>query len=342
MSGLHSDPLLAGLEHHQPRLNYRILIAGAVALLVLFLLLGRLFQLQVLEGQSYHEKARSNRLRSSVILAPRGNIYDRQGKVLATNKEAHSLQFDPRRLSNAQIYVTLRTLAQYLEHPYEELRDRLDFENPEPVFLYHDLDSRELALVLEHKERLPGVSIATSMERYYPSRDLTTHFLGHMGHITAEDLEQPAFRNYYPGTLLGKNGLEKTYEPFLKGTDGKDTREAHLHQEAASSQRVPPLSGNNLTLTIDKELQAYCYSLLQRRQIAGSIVVMHPQTGALLALASYPSYDPNLFNRGLSQKQWNALQKTACIPFWIAAPTPMPQARFLRSLPLWPVWARAI
>lgn len=181
MSGLHSDPLLAGLEHHQPRLNYRILIAGAVALLVLFLLLGRLFQLQVLEGQSYHEKARSNRLRSSVILAPRGNIYDRQGKVLATNKEAHSLQFDPRRLSNAQIYVTLRTLAQYLEHPYEELRDRLDFENPEPVFLYHDLDSRELALVLEHKERLPGVSIATSMERYYPSRDLTTHFFGAYG-----------------------------------------------------------------------------------------------------------------------------------------------------------------
>lgn len=303
-----------GLEKHQPRLQFRILLLFAVALLVIGTLIGRLFYLQILQGHVYREKATNNRVRSHPLLAPRGNVLDSHGKVLATNKESHSILFDPRKLSNSQIYQTLQTLSEYLDEPYDDLRKRIDFENPQPIYLYHDLGSRELAMVIEHKERLPGVEISTSLERYYPVNDLMAHFMGHMGFLTAEELKQPGYRNYYPGTLVGKDGLEKLYEPFLKGSDGKDMRE--LQPGSAPVKRnAPALPGQALTLTIDKDLQAYCYSLLKGQGLAGTIVVMTPQTGALLALASYPSFDPNAFNRGLSVKQWQSLQTHPLHPF---------------------------
>ncbi|MEZ0372416.1 MAG: penicillin-binding protein 2, partial [Candidatus Sericytochromatia bacterium] len=239
---------------------------------------------------------------------------DAHGKVLATNKEAHAILFDPRRLSNSQIYQTLQTLSEYLDEPYADLRERIDFENPQPIYLYHDLDSRELALVLEHKERLPGVEINTSLERFYPAKELMAHFLGHMGFLNAEDLKVPLYRNYYPGTLVGKNGIEKTYEPFLKGNDGKDMLEIQPGSDPVK-RNLPTVPGQALALTIDKGLQSQCYELLKQKGVAGSIVVMNPHTGGLLALASYPAYDPNLFNRGLSTKQWQALQNHPLHPF---------------------------
>lgn len=303
-----------GLERNQPRLQFRILLLFVVALLVIGTLIGRLFYLQILQGQTYREKALNNRVRSTPLLAPRGNIVDAHGKVLATNKEAHAILFDPRKLANAQIYQTLQTLSEYLDEPYADLRERINFENPQPIYLYHDLDSRELALVLEHKERLPGVEISTSLERFYPVKELMVHFMGHMGFLTAEELNQPGYRNYYPGTLVGKNGLERTYEPFLKGTDGKEMVEIKPG-DTPVRRNSPALPGQALSLTIDKDLQAHCYALLKAKGVAGAIVVMNPQTGGLLALASYPAYDPNLFNRGLSTKQWQALQNHPLHPF---------------------------
>lgn len=319
MSLMKSEPtaslLYDGLEKHQSSLQFRVLLLFGIALLVIGTLIGRLFYLQILQGASYRQKALNNRVHSSPILAPRGNIQDVQGKILATNKEAHALLFDPRRLTNAQIYQSLHTLAQYLDVPYQELRERIDFENPQPIYLYHDLDSRQLALVLEHKERLTGVEISTSLERYYPIQDTMTHFLGHMGFLNAEELKTPAYRHYYPGTLVGKNGLERLYEHVLKGTDGKAQLEIQAKKGGAVQHQLAAVPGQPLKLTIDKDLQAVCYKLLRARQLAGSIVVMDVETGALRALASYPAYDPNLFNRGLSTKQWNALQNHRLHPF---------------------------
>lgn len=319
--GRDPEPLLYGLEQPRSRLQYRILPLAVLALLVLFLLLARLFDLQLLQGQTYREKARNNRIHTQPILAPRGNVYDRNGKVLATNKESHSILFDPRRLSNSQIYQTLQTLAQYLDISYPDLRKQLDFENLQPVYLYHDLSSEELALVLEHKERLPGVEVSTSLERHYPVNELMVHFLGHMGQINAEELKQPEYRNYYPGTLIGKNGLERIYEPFLKGQDGKEIQEIHLRnstaadEEASPPEVMAPVPGSHLQLTIDKDLQAYCYHLLAEHHVAGAIVVMDPNTGALRALASFPAYNPNLFNKGLTHQQWDRLQNDPLHPF---------------------------
>lgn len=316
MLGEEREPLLYGLDSHHSRLQFRILLLAVVAAVVLLLLLSRLFMLQVVQGQEFKEKAHQNRLRSQPLLAPRGTVYDRSAKVLAANKEAHALFFDPRKLSNSQIYQTLQTLSQYLNADYAELRKRLDFESLRPVYLYHDLSAAELAQVLEHKDRLPGIEVITSLERYYPTKELMAHFLGHMGQINAEELEQRTYQNYYPGALIGKNGLERVYEPFLKGVDGKAQEEIALSSEARSQRfTIPPLPGHRLQLTIDKDLQAYAYQLLAAAGVAGSVVVMNPQNGEVLALVSYPAYDANLFNKGLSQKQWNDLQNHRLHPF---------------------------
>lgn len=309
--------MLYELNQHQTRLQFRLLWLALVAFAIFAALLGRLFYLQLIAGEQYRDKALNNRLRSEPILAPRGNIYDRQGRILATNKEAHALRFDPRKLSNPQIYQTLQLLSQYLESPYEALRSRIDFRYPQPVYLYHDLSPQELALVLEHRDRLPGIQIVTSLERYYPQKEQMAHFLGHMGQISPEDLQNPAYQNYVPGAQVGKGGLERLYEPFLKGLDGRESREVQLREgtEEPLTQRTEPVPGHDLHLTIDKELQAFCYDLLKQQGVAGAIIVMEPRTGELLALVSYPAYDPNLFNKGLSQAQWETLQNNPLHPF---------------------------
>lgn len=310
------EPLLYGLKQPRSELQYRILLLVVFAVAVLFSLLSRLFFLQIMNGADYREKARNNRVHTSPLLASRGNVYDRVGKVLATNKESHSIYFDPRRLSNTQIYQSLQMLSQYLDTTYTEMRGQLDFEYLQPVYLYHNLSPEEVAQVLEHKERLPGVEISTSLRRYYPFNNIMAHFLGYMGQINAQELKDPTYKKYYPGTLIGKNGLERLYEPFLKGQDGKKVQEFLVRaHEPNPPQIVEPIPGNHLQLTIDKDLQAHCYALLEKQKLAGSIIVMDPNTGALLSLVSYPSYDPNLFNKGVSQEQWDELQSNPLHPF---------------------------
>ncbi|MBF2055365.1 MAG: penicillin-binding protein 2 [Candidatus Sericytochromatia bacterium] len=309
--------MLYELNQHQTRLQFRLLWLALLAAGIFLALFGRLFYLQVVVGEQYSEKALNNRLRSEPILAPRGNIYDRKGQILATNKEAHALRFDPRQLSNAQIYQTLQLLSRYLDSTYEDLRGRIDFRYPQPVYLYHDLSPQELAVVLEHRDRLPGIQIVTSLERYYPLQERMAHFLGHMGQISPDELQDPAYQQYVPGAQVGKGGLERLYEPFLKGVDGRESRELQLRKDETDPvyQRTEPIPGHDLRLTIDKDLQTFCYELLKKQGVAGSIIVMEPQTGELLALVSYPAYDPNLFNKGLSQAQWEALQNDPLHPF---------------------------
>jgi len=311
------DPLLSGLETHRAsRLQFRILTLVFAAALIMILLFSRLFYLQIIQGDSLREQAHGNRVRTKPLLAPRGNIYDFSGKIVASNQEAHTLYFDPRRLSNPQIYQTLQALAQYLETDFESLRDRLDFEALQPVYLYHDLSPEKLALILEHRDRLPGITISTNLERYYPARDKMTHFLGHMGQISSKELKDPTYRHYFAGTMIGKGGLERTYELFLKGADGKEQQEFALEKNAEPQRvTVPPIPGHRLQLTIDLDLQNFCYEQLKKSGVAGSVVVMDPRDGAVRALVSYPAYDPQLFNQGLSQKQWKELQDDKLHPF---------------------------
>lgn len=310
------DPLLEGLDTHRNPLQFRILLLVFVAAFILFALLSRLFFLQVVEGAVYQEKARSNRVHAQPLLAPRGTMYDRHSKILASNAEAHSIFFDPRRLSNTQIYKALQALSVYLNTPYKELRERLDFEHLQPVYLHHDLSPQELARVLEHRDQLPGIDIVSTLERQYPEGQYLGHFMGHMGQVSREELNSEAYASYYPGSLVGKSGLERQYEMFLKGNDGKQEQEITLDEEVdAQTTKIPPVPGHRLQLTLDKGLQKYAYDTLKASGLAGSIVVMDPHNGEVLALVSYPTVDPNLFNRGLTQKQWDALKKNPLHPF---------------------------
>ncbi len=310
------DPLLEGLDTHRNQLQFRILLLVFVGGFVVFALLSRLFFLQVVEGAVYQEKARANRVRVEPVLAPRGTMLDRHSKILASNAEAHSIFFDPRRLSNAQIYKTLQSLSVYLNVPYDTLRERLDFENLQPAYLHHHLTPEELARVLEHRKELAGVEVTTSLERKYPDGNYLGHFIGHMGQISPKEMGLEAYEGYYPGTLIGKNGLERKYELFLKGIDGKKEKETRLEDRAHPRQiDIPPVPGHRLQLTLDKELQRYAYEELKKTGLAGSIIVMNPHNGEILTLVSYPTVNPNLFNKGLTQKQWDELQADPLHPF---------------------------
>lgn len=304
-------------DYFKTRTHSRVILLFVAVALVGVVLLGRLFSLQILQHTELSQKAEQNRMRSVPMLAPRGMIYDRSSKILATNKLSHSLLFQPGRLSSQQAYQSLQRLSHYLGLPYAELLSRVRFDSVEPIYLAHNLNSKALALITENQSRLPGAEVVTELERFYPENELASHLLGYMGQITAEELKSQRYQAYRPGALVGKTGLERLYERFLKGTDGKSLYAVDLGKhEKKLSKTIAAVPGNSLKLTLDKPLQQFCMELLDRRKAPGSIVVMEPQTGAILAMVSYPAYNLNLFTEGLTQAEWKTLQNTRYFPFF--------------------------
>jgi penicillin-binding protein 2 len=301
-------------DYFTTRSHRRIILIFAAVLAVGLILLFRLFSLQILQHETLTQQARHNRTRARPVHAPRGAIYDRQSKILATNKLSHSLLFHPERLSTQQAYQTLQRLSSYLNLPYTDLLERVRFDSAEAIYLRHNLDSRALALISENQNRLPGIEIVTELERFYPENDLGAHVLGYMGQITAEELKQSRYQDYQPGSLIGKSGFERLYENYLKGTDGQSLQTLNSDANTAGDN-IPPRIGHSLKLTLDKDLQRHCFNLLKTRQQPGAILVMDSRTGAILSMVSYPSYNLNLFTAGLTQAEWKTLESTRYFPF---------------------------
>jgi penicillin-binding protein 2 len=304
-------------DYFKARTHSRVLLLFVATAVVGLILLGRLFSLQVIQYADLSQKAEQNRMRSVPTLAPRGMIYDRSSKILATNKLSHSVLFQPARLSSQEVYRTLQRLSHYLAVPYSELLARMRFNSSEPVYLAHNLDSKALALITENQSDLLGVEVASDLERFYPENELASHILGYMGQITTEEVKSQRYQDYRPGALVGKSGLERLYERFLKGTDGQSLYTVDFSKhEKKLAKTIAPISGNALKLTLDKPLQQFCTRLLQNRKAPGAIIVMEPKTGAIRAMVSYPAYNLNLFNEGLTQEEWKTLQNTRYYPFF--------------------------
>lgn len=326
-----SDLRSYDFDYYKARTHSRILLLFAAVLIVTLILIGRLFTLQILNHEEFRQKAARNRVRSVPILAPRGMIYDRNSKILATNKLSHSLLFHAARLSPQQAYQTLQRLSHYLDIPYEEMLTRVRFDSAEPIYLAHNLDSRDLALVTENQSRLAGIEVVTELERFYPEQELGAHILGYMGQITAEELKLPRYQNYRPGALVGKSGFERLYERQLKGVDGQ-LLYALDKTGKKSGEMIPPQAGHSLKLTLDKDLQKLCLKLLQAHGRAGAVVVMNSETGAVLAMVSYPSYNLNLFTAGLTQEEWKTLQNTRYFPFLDRTISPYPPGSIFKMI----------
>jgi len=260
---------------------------------------------QLVQGSYYSELAENNRLRKVPIRAPRGLIYDRQGRLLVENIPSYSLLLD--RSRSADVEASLAWVAGALDRPGERLAEELARARSQPSFapmpIAKNLTLAQVAKVSAAALEHPELEIDVRHLRLYRQGAQTAHLLGYIGEVSESDLESGDYRQ---GDLVGKEGLEQTYDPLLRGENGErvvivDSRGKTLEEH----RRIPAHPGSNLTLTLDLDLQQEAERLM--RDKVGAVVALDPRNGEVLALVSSPSYNPNQFARGLDAAEWQAL-----------------------------------
>lgn len=292
---------------------HRLMLLRAAMVVAFLLILGRLVQLQVAGGARNRQLADENRIRIIRRLAPRGTIYDRHGRVLATSRLAFSLCAVPEELSVAGYSDPAVGLAATLDLPLDELRAALDQPRAaqyEPLVLWRDASPEVVARVEENAVYLSGLTVAADAVRYYPRGSLAAQVLGYVREIAPEELGRIEYAHYRPRDLVGKSGIERAAELALHGADGGEQIEVDARgRRVRTLGRVPPRRGRNIWLTLDVEVQRAAEEALGDRP--GAVVALDPETGDVLAMASHPRYDPNLFSRTVPSRLWRRLSGPA-------------------------------
>lgn len=287
--------------------------AGIAAAFAVFGL--RLFQLQIVEGALLSEQSERNSIRTLRLEAPRGDILDREGRVLATTRPAFSLDVLPSELRRPE--RTFRALGQLLDQDPERLEARLGHPRGrarfQPVRLASDLPFEALARVETHRYALPGVLTDVSPRREYGDGDLFAHVIGTIGEIRAEQLEKPEYEDYSAGDVIGQSGLEAVLESRLRGQDGgRNVAVDVAGREVELLDEVEPVAGSPVRLTLDVDLQraaveGFAAERPEDPEKLGALVALDPRTGDVLALVSRPSFDPNAFAGGVDTATWRGL-----------------------------------
>jgi penicillin-binding protein 2 len=275
----------------------------------------RLFQLQILDADELREQALRNSVRTERLEAQRGEIVDREGRVLAKTRSAFELDVVPSDLQRRD--VTFAALAQLLEREPKELVAQVG--NPRgiarfrPVRLVGDLDEVQLARVETHRFALPGVSTRVRPLRHYLDGPIAAHLLGTLGEIRGDQLEQESFTDYRQGDIIGQTGLESILEPSLRGrAGGRNVMVDAAGREVQVLDEVPPETGSRVVLTLDLDLQRAAWEAFHdvpegEPPKMGSVVALDVRTGDVLVMLSQPSFDPNLFSGGIDAASWKAL-----------------------------------
>ena len=293
----------------------RLPLLAAFIILVIVILFIRLWYLQVLKGEYYHEQAESNRIRPVMLRPPRGVIYDRSGRPLVENELVFDISLIPEDAPNldatieklsAVVKITPEVIRKALEDA-ADVRTRYD-----PVKIREEAPWDEVAVVEAHQEDLPGAIIEPEHLRRYPYGGLASHQFGYIGKVSQSQRKK---EQTDLGMLIGQSGLEKIYDKLLRGVAGR-----RMIQVNAAGRKVKdlgieePRPGTDIYLTIDLDAQKAAEDGLG--SMAGAVVAMDPNTGEILALASHPTYDPNLFPRGISPKDWVRLMNDPSHPMY--------------------------
>jgi len=295
----------------------RALVAAIFSVLMLLLLLSRLVYLQFFEFSHYSSLSDNNRVRLTPLVPNRGLIYDRNGVVLAENRASYQLELIPEQVKDMQ--ATLQGLGEIVQLDEDTLQrfNKLLKRSRrfEWVPLRTKLNEEEVARLAVNRHRFPGVEINARLGRHYPLGERMAHVIGYVGHIDKDDLKKVDQTNYKGTTHIGKSGLERYYEGQLHGMVGYKNIEVNVQgRELRVLDKIPPIPGNNLWLTLDSRIQAVAEEAL--RGYNGSVVVMEPHTGEVLAMASMPTYDPNLFVHGISHKDYKLLRDSPDRPLF--------------------------
>ena len=296
-------------NHKLRYLLKRSLIIFSINILLLFVLLGRLYYLQIYQGEKYAVLSDSNRTSKRLLAPPRGVINDRNGVELAVNIQNFQAMLIPEQ--NHQIDETLKSLAPILNLNQETIerikKDIAHHRRFVPVKIKDNLSWEEVAELMLNNTRYPGLIIDEGLIRAYPYKEYTAHPLGYVGSVSEADLQKSdAPLLQVPGFKIGKAGFEKTYDEMLRGTEGSLTYEVNAYGRIMREiEKREGAKGKDLDLTIDIRLQKAAYDAFGKE--SGAAVVLDVHTGEILAFVSVPSFDPNLFVDGISLTNWRNL-----------------------------------
>src|SRR3954469_25454769 len=294
------------------RLNLRIAILTAVVIAAVATVLLRLWSLQVLDGAHYRALASNHGVLDVRVHPPRGEILDRNGRVLVDNRTVMSLEMRPSDLPSdrGDRRAELHRLGNLLGISPGAIRHRVR-ETPQyagyPVVLRQGVDRRLLFYLLENQDRFPGVSVERTYVRDYKDGSLAAHLLGIVGQVTPHQLTRPANRTLKPGDVIGQAGVEYTYDKFLRGTAGAQRIQVDaLGRPRGTLGNRPAEAGDNLRLTLDSGIQETGEAALQAKGLPGGFVAMNVHTGAILGMGSYPTYDPSFYTQPHPKAQSHA------------------------------------
>jgi penicillin-binding protein 2 len=294
------------------RLNLRIALLGALVVAAIATVLLRLWSLQILDGEHYRALAQDHGVLDVRVHPPRGEIVDRNGRVLVENRTVMALQLRPSDLpaDKAERRAELAKLGGLLDLSPREIRQRVR-ATPQyagyPVVLKQGLDRRLLFFFLENKEDFPGVSVERTYVRKYPDGTLAAHLLGLVGQISPHQLTRPQYKALRPGDIIGQAGVEYTYDKFLRGTAGAQRIQVDaLGRPRGTLGNRAAEAGDNLRLTLDSGIQETGEAALQAKGLPGGFVAMNVHTGAILGMGSYPTYDPSFYTQPHTKAQYDA------------------------------------
>ena len=296
------------------RLN--ILIVSICLLFSIYAI--RLYQLQIVSGNAYNTRAEETRQRSEVLSAQRGTIYDRHYDVpLATNRAAFAVDIIPADIPDGEHVRVFNQLATVLDIDLDQIKQTIPpdmFDDYRRIELTSGLKLEQIIYLAERNREFPGVYSRGKPIRQYTQKEKMAHVLGYVGDITARELQVLFNQGYNANAIVGKTGIELQYDAQLRGKDGERITSVDVRGKNAQEVRfIPPEPGNNLVLTIDQHIQGLAFEALGER--IGSVVVIKPATGEILAMVSYPSYNPNRFYDQHDPQAYRSISLEANFPF---------------------------
>ena len=287
-------------------LQRRAGVAQAVVAVALAALVVYFWHLQVVRGKYFRDLSDNNRIRAVPIPAPRGPLFDRNGKILAENRSSFNIVVTAERKD--ALGAALDRLGHYVSFDPADVYDRMNERGPRfrSVVVKADATEEDVAAVEARRLDEPRASVDVVPLRSYPLSEGLAHMLGYVGEISDRQLEQGDFKDIEPGTVVGQAGVELEYNRQLMGRDG--LRRIIVNSrgvEVAEAQRIPPVDGPAAVLALDLDLQRAVVEAMEGK--AGSVVALDPQTGEVLAYLSTPAYDPNSFAAGIKATEWRGL-----------------------------------
>ena len=299
---------------------YRLELLMIASMLVFAVLIGRMAYLQLYKGDYYYRLSEGNRVRAVKILAPRGIIYDCNGEELVKNEPGFVVSL--LRTNKKPDLAVINKLAAIIEVPPEQILEKIkqNEDSYEPIRIKSNLSAAMVTKIEEQSEELPGILLELQSIRKYVNNELAVHVLGYVGEVSEYEISKDPNTDLKIGSIVGKAGLERFYDNFLRGTDGSYREEVDVAGRIVQTlDKLPPKPGQGLVLTVDAKLQREAEKIVDEHlkylrssgfapnANAAAIVAIDPRNGAIKALVSRPGFNPNLFVNGISSKDWQTI-----------------------------------